>query len=380
MLANQKIGKSFLGALKYNWKKLSHSDLRRRAELLDTNFTSLAVRDIMKEVKLLRQLRPNLSRYVYHTSLDFTAEEMEVLDHGKLLVIAHDYLAANGFTNNQYMIFRHYDAGHPHLHLLVNRIGFDGTVVSDSNNYKKSEAIIREIAQRYNLITVEPSKRVPQKAAKKDELEMVLRTGKPSDKMVLQELMKRLLDKKQQNLTDIIRSGEAKGMHFLFNQGSTGRVSGITYFYKDFKIKGQALGNRFKWAELIKTIDYGQIRDSKAVSAANSRTRAIYGEWPTTGEQRGTGTDRLYRGGTGDFEAGSGKQEIDTGIKETASSDRAGSLEAGQYAGLYADHPLDHGDDRLAGIGLPVISDDVDDEAVFGKKRRRHKGDEGISR
>lgn len=91
---------------------------------------------------------------------------MATLDSEKLLAIAHDYLAANGFTNNQYMIFRHYDAGHPHLHLLVNRICFDGTVVSDSNNYTKSEAIVREIAQRYNLITVEPSKRAPQKGRK----------------------------------------------------------------------------------------------------------------------------------------------------------------------------------------------------------------------
>jgi len=73
----------------------------------------------------------------------------------KLVNIAHDYLQGMGFENNQYLIFRHYDAVHPHIHLLVNRITFDGEVVSDSNNYHRSEQLLREIEERYNLIQVE---------------------------------------------------------------------------------------------------------------------------------------------------------------------------------------------------------------------------------
>src|SRR5690606_16339503 len=42
--------------------------------------------------------------------------------------------------------------------------------------------------------------------------------------------------------------------------------------------KGQALGNRFKWANIIKAIDYEQARDSQKISQANRRTRDIYGE------------------------------------------------------------------------------------------------------
>jgi hypothetical protein len=128
MIASQKIGKSFIGALNYNLKKLNHPDVNLRAVLLDTNFTSMEMHHIKMEVDLLRELRPNLNRYVYHTSLNFLKDEEASLTNGKLLAIAHDYLFANGFTNNQYFIFRHYDAEHPHLNLLVNRISFDGSV------------------------------------------------------------------------------------------------------------------------------------------------------------------------------------------------------------------------------------------------------------
>jgi len=162
MIAIQKIGKSFIGALNYNLQKMNHPDINRRAKLLDTNFDCDTLEQVKKEVELLRELRPNLNRYVYHTSLNFAVEDEAFLSNEKVLAIAHDYLEENGFNNNQYLIFRHYDAGHPHVHLLVNRIRFDGSVVSDSNNYQRSEAILRKLEQRYNLTTIAPSKDVTQ--------------------------------------------------------------------------------------------------------------------------------------------------------------------------------------------------------------------------
>jgi hypothetical protein len=160
MIASQVIGKSFMGALGYNLKKLFLPNQNHRAELLSTNFASTDVRGIAREVKMIRSLRPNLSRYVYHTSLNFPKEEQAQLSKGKLLAIARDYLEAMGFSNNQYSIFLHHDADHPHLHLLVNRICFDGSIVSDSNNFKKSEAIVRVLENRYGLTQVKQGKYV----------------------------------------------------------------------------------------------------------------------------------------------------------------------------------------------------------------------------
>src|ERR1700740_1000044 len=154
MIASQKIGKSFMGALDYNLKKLFLRDGNKRAELLSTNFASTDVKGIAKEIEIIRSLRPNLNRYVYHTSLNFPKEEQAQLSKAKLLAIARDYLEAMGFSNNQYLVFLHHDAAHPHLHLLVNRISFDGSIVSDSNNYKRSEAIVRVLENRYRLTQV----------------------------------------------------------------------------------------------------------------------------------------------------------------------------------------------------------------------------------
>jgi len=287
MIASQKIGKSFMGALNYNLKKLYHPDPEMQAELLATNFASTDPAIIKKEVEMMKSMKPNLSRYVYHTSINFPKEDR--LDNDKLLAIANDYLKESGYSNNQYMIFRHHDADHLHIHLLVNRICFDGTVVSDSNNFKKSEAILRNLEIKYGLTQVQDSKIAETKAVKKSELEMVIRTGKPSDKMLLQEKMIALLSRPNLTITDMIRQGKKEGIYFLFNQALAGRVTGITYFHQEFKIKGQALGNWFKWAEIIKKVGYEQNRDSKAISEANHSTRAKYGQSESaTGERTGS--------------------------------------------------------------------------------------------
>lgn len=359
-----------MGALNYNLKKMHHSDPKQRAELLDHNFSKIDLQIIRKELEMVRGERPNLNRYVYHTSLNFSKEEK--LDSKLLLMIAHDYLKESGYTNNQYLIFRHHDADHPHIHLLVNRITFDGGVVSDSNNYKKSEAILRKLEGRYNLLSVESSNRVFQKAATKNELEMVIRTGKPSEKMLLQEILRKLLNKPGMNMQELIRLGEAKGIHFLFSQASTGRVSGVTYFYEGFKIKGQALGNRFKWPELIKSVNYEQIRDGQAISEANGRTKAIYGDFTKPGKQRsfGQGGYGLLKSDADDAANDYRQSAKAEEYREETYSDRERSLEADQVADILYRDTADSLYHDTADLDIQ-IADDVDDEAVYGSKRNR---------
>jgi hypothetical protein len=72
----------------------------------------------------------------------------------------------------------------------------------------------------------------------------------------------------------------------LFNQASTGRVSGISYHMPGFRIRGQALGNHYKWGSIIKQIDYEQSRDGQAIRQANHRTTATYGQKGAGGDER----------------------------------------------------------------------------------------------
>lgn len=176
MTGNQVKGKSFRGALRYNLEKVE----KDVAEILDSSFVNTQERGIMNEIKMMRMLRPNLQKYFYHTSINFPPSEN--ITNALMKQIGWDYLNANGFNQHQYMMFRHHDADHPHLHILVNRIGFDGSVVSDSNDYARSEKVLRELEKKYNLTEVLSSRQAKDRSMTKNELEMMKRTNIPSQK------------------------------------------------------------------------------------------------------------------------------------------------------------------------------------------------------
>lgn len=229
----------------------------------------------MQEISFLQQLRPNLTKDAYHVSLNFAPTDK--LSRQQLNEIGREYLAGMGFNDNAYAIWQHFDADHLHIHVLASRIKYDGSVVSDSNNYQRSEKLCRQIELKYGLEAVRSSKEAQDRAPSKDELEMIQRTGKLSDRMLMQERVKDALSKAD-SVIDFINRCKENGVYLIFNQSeSTGRVSGITYVSADgFIAKGQKLGNQYKWSNLIKPLNYEQSRDRQTIGETNDRTRTRF--------------------------------------------------------------------------------------------------------
>ena len=264
MTANQIKGKGFRGALRYNLDKVN----KGVAEVLDYSFAELSEKTIMKEVEFRRMGHPNLKKFFYHTSINFPPYEN--VSNATMKLIAHDYLQLNGFTEHQYLVVRHNDAAHPHMHIMVNRIGANGKVLSDSNDFARSEKALRVLEVKYNLTQVVSSRQAKVRAATKDELEMMKRTNQPSHKLEMQVIIKNVLNSKQKlTSSEFIQALKSKGIDVRFNQASTGYVSGISYSYKRITIKGAKLGNDYKWTTLRNNIDYDQQRDRSLVANTN---------------------------------------------------------------------------------------------------------------
>ena len=269
MTGNQVKGKSFRGALRYNLEKVD----KGVAEMLTHSFAAFKESAIMKEVQMIRVLKPDLKKYFYHTSINFPYHEK--LSNETMKQIGLDYLKGNGFDQHQYIIFRHNDVDHPHLHILVNRIGYDGKVMSESNDYARSEKVLRELEKKYNLTAVTPSRQARERAMTKNELEYMKRTNKPSDKMALQIILNEVLSQKgKMSTNEFIEKLEAKRVSILFNQASTGYVSGVSFSYNGVVMKGAKIGNDFKWTSLKTKIDYEQERDRTTIHETNLRTNA----------------------------------------------------------------------------------------------------------
>jgi len=265
MTADQVKGRGFRGALQYNLKKVE----RGVAVILSSSFASTNADSILREIAMVRMQRPNLQKYFYHTSLNLPPAEN--LPNSLMITLAKRYMEGMGFVNHQYILFRHFDAEHPHMHVLVNRIGYDGTVITDSQDYKRSERVLRALEKAYGLTQVLSSKEAMERSMTKNELELMKRTDTPSTKMKLQQLLKGILQAKP-TVQGFIDALGRQHIDILFNQASTGFVSGISYKYQGLKFKGSHLGNRFKWQAIKLATAYEQERDRAAIHQANHRS------------------------------------------------------------------------------------------------------------
>ena len=79
-----------------------------------------------------------------------------------------------GFASAPWVAVVHQDTDHQHMHLMACRIGFDGKTISDANDFRKSEAIVRQIEAEFGLAAV-PSpggfKPKPSRRAKNNQKE-----------------------------------------------------------------------------------------------------------------------------------------------------------------------------------------------------------------
>lgn len=92
-------------------------------------------------------MRPNVKKPVCHTILSFSAEDTERLSDKVMTDLAKEYLQRMGYRDTQYLIVRHLDREHPHVHICINRIDNNGKTISDSNEKYRSTKVCRELTE-----------------------------------------------------------------------------------------------------------------------------------------------------------------------------------------------------------------------------------------
>ncbi len=154
MIGKITIGKSFRGCLLYCLQdKLEEQKqtplMERRAEVILYNRCYGNDKELIRQFNEVRQLNPKLAKPVLHITLGLAPGEK--LPSGKLQEIAEDCAKEMGFSNNQFVAILHKDTGHQHLHIVANRIDFNGKTLSDSNNYQKIANYCRRMELKHHL-------------------------------------------------------------------------------------------------------------------------------------------------------------------------------------------------------------------------------------
>ena len=92
-----------------------------------------------------------LKNPVYHISLDFAHEDTPKLTDALMAEIAREYMKRMGIVNTQYIVCRHTDKEHQHLHIVSNRVDNDGNTISDRNDAIRNVAVCKALTREYCL-------------------------------------------------------------------------------------------------------------------------------------------------------------------------------------------------------------------------------------
>lgn len=105
-------------------------------------------------------LRESLKANTVHISLNF--DPSETTSKEKMQEIARAYMDKIGFGKQPYLVYQHFDSGHPHLHVVTTKIDLKGRVIN--TNYigsNQSEKARKEIEIEFGLVKAEGIKSIP---------------------------------------------------------------------------------------------------------------------------------------------------------------------------------------------------------------------------
>ena len=203
MVAVIKTSSSIRGILNYNENKVEIgkaeciSAVNYPLELEKLSFTSKLNRFLK-----LAELNTNTKRNTVHISLNFDPSENHSKE--KLAEIADTYMEKLGFGRQPYLVYQHYDAGHPHCHIVTNNIQRDGKRIDlHLLGIRKSEPARKEIEEMFGLVKAEGRKQKEQFSLNPIDVDRVQYGKAESRKAINTVLNKILFDYKYSSLPEL---------------------------------------------------------------------------------------------------------------------------------------------------------------------------------
>ncbi len=290
MIANQSKNRSFRSTLEYVLEK-------EEAFIIDSNMGGYNPRQLAREFGAARRMRPNFQRACGHIILSLPHREAshpqgeyhEYLDDEKYALIARRWLKEMEFLGDnlhksQYVIARHQDTKHEHVHIIASRIRMDGSVVPDSWDYRRSEVVVRQLEQEFGL---EPTRcsneRVAEKVKQKHGIETTVGersaqtkkqkhhfSGKPPVKQLLADAIDEAAFD-QPTVTELIARLQQQDINVHPSFSTRGKFKeAIAFSMNGLKMAGWKLGKAYSFPGLLqrKGVDYNCLRDIPALRAA----------------------------------------------------------------------------------------------------------------
>jgi hypothetical protein len=235
MMAKIVKGKSFKGAINYVLDKVKQTEL-----LAAEGVRHKSRESIIRSFVTQTGLNPKISKTVGHISLNFSAQDSEKLTNAMMVQIAKEYMTKMGITDTQYIIGRHHDKAHPHIHIVFNRIDNSGRTVSDRNDRFRSEKICKELTEKHGLYFAQGKENVNRHRLKEPD----------KTKYEIYDALKKHVPRCK-DWTELLKALNREGITVQFKyKGNTRERQGVIFEKNGYGFNGSKIDRQFSYGKI----------------------------------------------------------------------------------------------------------------------------------
>ncbi|MDN5283928.1 MAG: Relaxase [Mucilaginibacter sp.] len=234
MIGKPITGRSFGGCVRYVVNKQDAKIIAAEGVRIQN------ARTVTNDFNLQRKMLPELGKAVGHLVLSWSREDLSKLSDNIMVERAKEYMDKVGIRNTQFVVVRHHDREHPHLHVIYNRVDNNGNTITDKNNFAKNVKACKEITLKYGYHIGEGKEQVNRQALK----------GKEKTRYELFDAIKAALKQSgdwKQLEANLQKQGI--GIAYKYRSGSN-EVQGISFEKGDIKMKGSAIDRSLSYARI----------------------------------------------------------------------------------------------------------------------------------
>ncbi len=231
-------GRSFGGCIRYVIQKQDALILEGAGvRVQETNQT-------INDFNLQRKYNPNLGQAVGHIALSWSINDLSKLNDEVMVNMAKEYLQKMKIQETQYLIVKHQDRDHPHIHIVYNRVDNNGKTIADNFQKQRNVKVCKDMTLKHGLYMSPGKEQVNRKQLK----------GKDKIKYELFDAIKSA-SKKVKTLNELkqVLAKQGIGMLYKYKSG-TNEIQGISFSKGEYKFKGSEIDRSLSYAKLSHAI------------------------------------------------------------------------------------------------------------------------------
>ena len=235
MIAKIMKGSGFKGVINYIL------DPKKGTELIDcSGVRTESISHIVQSFIDQTELNPRVGKVVGHISLSFSAQDSPRLSNEWMVKVAREYMEKMGIKDTQYIIGRHFDKEHPHIHIAFNRIDNNGKTISDRNDRFRSEKICKELTIKYGLYFAGGKEKVKEHRLKEpDKTKYEIYQALKAELVRCKNWKALLAHLKKQDID----------VHFKY-KGNSQEVQGIIFEKNSYHFNGSKVDRGFSYSKI----------------------------------------------------------------------------------------------------------------------------------